>query len=186
LILSSFFFHFSFLLPSSSLLPYFLIPTVLSPSHSVSLPLTRSLFPPPSPFLSSFYCSPVHSDLCPLSSYLNHLLSPLTILISYHSHPSSLLCLSTLFFLISPLPSPVVSWVVVGFPILIIGSKILLLLPPISWRLASIRRGENHGALYACKTVRSCCKGKSHVGHATEIDLKSTTYNPDVEGKTMG
>jgi hypothetical protein len=209
LILSSSFFHFSFLLLSSSLLPRFLLPTVLFPSHSMSLPLSLSLslFPPPSPFLSSFFCSPVHSDLCPLSFYLIHLHSPLTFLIPLDSHPSSLLHLSTLLlrslslsiliphlsytsplssFLISPLPSPAVSWVVIGFPILIIGSKILLLLPPISWRLASIRRGENHGALYACKSVRSCCKGKSHVSHATEMDLKSTTYNPDVEGKTMG
>ena len=35
-----------------------------------------------------------------------------------------------------------------------IGAKILLLLPPISWRLTAIRNGEKKGFLCACATLR--------------------------------
>jgi hypothetical protein len=190
--IDTFFLFLSFFLP----LTFFLPPSPFSPSHC---PLPLSFYVPPSlslslslSFLLPLHSYPLFSALLsilisvhsPFISFISTLLLrslSLSILIPHLSYTSPLSS-----FLISPLPSPAVSWVVIGFPILIIGSKILLLLPPISWRLASIRRGENHGALYACKSVRSCCKGKSHVSHATEMDLKSTTYNPDVEGKTMG
>ena len=49
-----------------------------------------------------------------------------------------------------------VTWIVIGFPIIVIGAKILLCLPPISCRLSSIRSGQDKGSIFACTTIRKC------------------------------
>lgn len=47
-----------------------------------------------------------------------------------------------------------------------IGAKILLLLPPISWRLTAIRNGEKKGFICACATLRRRMGGYSNESKA--------------------
>jgi hypothetical protein len=157
---------FLYIPPSSRFHPS----TFLVSSISITPPcLSPSLYFP----LNQYSFFSLHSILIPLHSPLFS--SPL-------SPPIPLLPYLLLSSLSSP---PSVGWIVIGFPILVIGSKILLLLPPISWRLAGIRRGEVYGAVYACRTVRTCCKKNNRMDHATELDMKNATYHSAVEGKTM-
>jgi hypothetical protein len=47
--------------------------------------------------------------------------------------------------------------------VITIGLKILLLLPPISWRLSAIRNGEQKGFICACASLRRRLEG--HTTH---------------------
>ena len=162
------FFYFPFFLLPSFLPSFLLLAIFFSPSDFQLATFLFPSIPAPLPdFLPLHQCSPF-----PLHSILIPLLSPL------------ILSFITLFsYLISSSPISV-GWIVIGFPILVIGAKILLLLPPISWRLAGIRKGEVYGAVYACRTVRKCCKN-NRMGHLTESDMKIDNYHSEVEEKTM-
>ena len=92
------------------------------------------------------YCSTVHD----ISSH--HIISYFICLIrsdrlTLHSRIDKALnyhhCIDCLFFTI-------VTWVIITFPMVVLVFKVLLSLPPFSWRLASIRAGHNYSNKISC------------------------------------
>ena len=66
-----------------------------------------------------------------------------------------------------------VTWVIITFPMTVLVFKILLSLPPFSWRLASIRAGQNYSNKMSCSPC-PCSNRKPHI----EVSEKSHETKP--------
>ena len=82
-------------------------------------------------------------------------------------------CIDCMFFTI-------VTWVIITFPMIVLVFKVLLSLPPFSWRLASIRAGHNYSNKITCPP---CLCRSSQRTHDEESDntpeSKSSPYEEE-------
>jgi hypothetical protein len=73
-----------------------------------------------------------------------------------------------------------VTWVIITFPMIVLVFKVLLSLPPISWRLASIRAGNNYNNKISCPPYlcRSSQRSLAEVPEKSP-ESKSSPYEVD-------